>query len=83
MATQSLAVKLQEELLDKGYKYLRLCDEESTNPVVKHYTLEKSAEIDTRYCLDNELIPLESERALEILNIFLKPTIIHPNPTEV
>jgi hypothetical protein len=84
LTTNQVAVKkLQAELLDKGYKYLRLCDEESTNPVVKHYTIEKSSDVDSRYCIDNSLIELEDEKAIEILDCFLNPIVIHPNPLEV
>ena len=40
------SVFIQRKLLEAGFKYLRLCDTESTSPEIKHYTLEENIDAD-------------------------------------
>jgi len=72
--------KLQEKLVQAGYKYLRLCDSESTIPAIKHYTLEKSKDADSAFCPDNLFVEIDSVEAEKVFDYFLNPTILHPNP---
>jgi hypothetical protein len=46
-------LSIQTKLLEAGFKYLRLCDTESTRPEIKHYTLEKELGADTDFCSIN------------------------------
>lgn len=77
------SIKLRDKLIQAGYKYLRLCDTESTNPEIQHYTLEKSLEVDSDSCMINSFVDMESEEGMQILDRFLNPIVIHPNPLEV
>lgn len=76
-------LSLQTKLLENGFKYLRLCDFESTSPDIKHYTLEKELGADTDFCTINEYIDLSSEKGLKIIDCFLNPSLIHPNPLDI
>jgi hypothetical protein len=76
-------LSLQTKLLENGFKYLRLCDFESTSPDIKHYTLEKELGADTDFCTFNEYIDLSSEKGLKIIDCFLNPSLIHPNPLDI
>ncbi len=76
-------LSLQTKLLENGFKYLRLCDTESTSPEIKHYTLEKELGADTDFCSINEYIDISTEKGLRILDCFLNPSLIHPNPLDI
>jgi hypothetical protein len=76
-------LSLQTKLLENGFKYLRLCDTESTSPEIKHYTLEKELGADTDFCSINEYIDISTEKGLRILDRFLNPSLIHPNPLDI
>jgi hypothetical protein len=76
-------IQLRKELVQSGYQYLRLCDSESTEPEIKHFTLEKSKDADQGFCVDNVFVDLESDEAEKNLDRFLNPTVIHPNPMDV
>ena len=79
----SKSLQLQTKLLENGFNYLRLCDYESTSPEIKHYTLEKELNADSNYCVINTYIEISSEKGLLILESFLNPIIIHPNPLDI
>lgn len=81
MATPT--IKLQEKLVQAGYKYLRLCDTASTHPETKHYTLEEALGADANYCIINEYTEINTEEGLIILENYLNPTIIYPNPLDI
>ena len=76
-------IKLQEKLVQAGYKYLRLCDTEIGVPEISHYTLEKSKDADPSFCVDNVYVDIESEEAQKILDWFLNPIVIYPNPIDI
>ena len=77
-------LSFQTKLLENGFKYLRLCDtESSTSPEIKHYTLEKELGADTDFCSINEYIDISTEEGLRILDCFLNPSLIHPNPLDI
>ncbi len=76
-------LSLQTKLLENGFKYLRLCDTESTLPEIKHYTLEKELGADPDFCSINEYIDISTEKGLRILDCFLNPSLIHPNPLDI
>ena len=73
----SKSLQLQTKLLEVGYNYLRLCDTESTNPEIKHYTLEKELNADPNFCIIN------TDAGLSILENYLNPSLIHPNPLDI
>ena len=77
------SISLQETLLDAGFKYLRLCDTESTSPEINHYTLEKELGADSDFCLINTYTEISSDYGLRILDNFLNPSLIHPNPLDI
>jgi hypothetical protein len=82
--TMNKSLQLQAKLLEVGFKYLRLCDtESSTSPDIKHYTLENELGADTDFCTINEYIDLSSEKGLRIIDCFLNPSLIHPNPLDI
>jgi hypothetical protein len=76
-------LSLQTKLLENGFNYLRLCDYESTSPGIKHYTLEKELGANTDFCSINEYIDISAEKGLRILDRFLNPSLIHPNPLDI
>jgi len=76
----SKTITLQTKLVEKGFNYLRLCDSESTNPEIKHYTLEKTSDADADFCIINKFTEINSEDGLVILENYLNPTKIYPNP---
>ena len=74
-------LSLQTKLLENGFKYLRLCDtESSTSPEIMHYTLEKELGADANFCSINDYTDIITEKGLRILDRFLNPSLIHPNP---
>jgi hypothetical protein len=74
-------LSLQTKLLENGFKYLRLCDtESSTSPEIMHYTLEKELGADANFCSINDYTDVGTEKGLRILDRFLNPSLIHPNP---
>jgi hypothetical protein len=75
--------QLQTKLLEAGFKYLRLCDTESTSPEIMHYTLEKELGADTDFCSINQYTDISTEEGLRILDRFLNPSLIHPNPLDI
>jgi hypothetical protein len=75
--------QLQTKLLEAGFKYLRLCDTESTSPEIKHYTLEESLDADANFCSINQYTDISTEEGLRILDRFLNPSLIHPNPLDI
>jgi hypothetical protein len=75
--------QLQTKLLEAGFKYLRLCDTESTSPEIKHYTLEESLDADANFCSINQYTDISTEEGLRILDCFLNPSLIHPNPLDI
>ena len=79
----NISLQLQAKLLEVGFKYLRLCDTESTSPEIKHYTLEKDLGANTDYCTINSYTEIGSEDGLRILDSYLNPTLIHPNPLDI
>jgi hypothetical protein len=76
-------LQLQEKLLENGFKYLRLCDTVSARPEIKHFTLEKELGADADFCLINIYTEISSDDGLRILESFLNPTIIYPNPLDI
>lgn len=78
-----ISLQLQAKLLEVGFKYLRLCDTESTSPEIKHYTLEKDLGANTDYCTINSYTEIGSDDGLRILDSYLNPTLIHPNPLDI
>lgn len=81
--TMYISLQLQAKLLEVGFKYLRLCDTESTSPEIKHYTLEKDLGANTDYCTINSYTEIGSDDGLRILDSYLNPTLIHPNPLDI
>ncbi len=79
----SKSLKLQTKLLEAGFNYLRLCDTASTNPETNHYTLEKELGADSDFCLINTYTEISSDYGLRILDNFLNPSLIHPNPLDI
>ena len=79
----SKSLQLQTKLLEVGYNYLRLCDTESTNPEIKHYTLEKELNADPNFCIINIYTEITSDAGLSILENYLNPSLIHPNPLDI
>jgi hypothetical protein len=78
------SLQLQTKLLESGFKYLRLCDtESSTSPEIMHYTLEKELGADTDFCSINKYIDISTEDGIRILDCFLNPSLIHPNPLDI
>lgn len=77
------SVCIQTKLLEAGFKYLRLCDTESTSPEIMHYTLEKDLGANTDYCTINSYTEIGSDDGLRILDSYLNPTLIHPNPLDI
>jgi hypothetical protein len=77
------SLSVQTKLLEAGFKYLRLCDTESTSPEIKHYTLEKDLGANTDYCTINSYTEIGSDDGLRILDSYLNPTLIHPNPLDI
>jgi hypothetical protein len=78
------SLQLQTKLLENGFKYLRLCDtESSTSPEIMHYTLEKELGADTDFCSINQYTDISTEEGLRILDSYLNPTLIHPNPLDI
>ena len=77
------SIFIQTKLLEAGFKYLRLCDTESTSPEIKHYTLEKDLGANTDYCTINSYTEIGSDDGLRILDSYLNPTLIHPNPLDI
>jgi hypothetical protein len=77
------SLSIQTKLLEAGFKYLRLCDTESTSPEIKHYTLEKELNADPNFCIINTYTEISSEKGLLILDRFLNPSLIHPNPLDI
>ena len=78
------SLQLQTKLLENGFNYLRLCDtESSTSPEIMHYTLEKDLGANTDYCTINSYIEIGSDDGLRILDSYLNPTLIHPNPLDI
>ncbi len=77
------SLQLQTKLLEAGFKYLRLCDTESTSPEIKHYTLQEKLGADTDFCSINVYTDISTEKGLRILDCFLNPTLIHPNPLDI
>jgi hypothetical protein len=75
--------QLQTKLLEAGFKYLRLCDTESTSPEIKHYTLEENIDADANFCSINQYTDISTEEGLRILDCFLNPSLIHPNPLDI
>jgi hypothetical protein len=75
--------QLQTKLLEAGFKYLRLCDTESTSPEIKHYTLEENLDADANFCSINQYTDISTEEGLRILDCFLNPSLIHPNPLDI
>jgi len=78
--TMNKSLQLQTKLLEAGFNYLRLCDTESTSPEIKHYTLEKTSDADADFCIINKYTEINSEEGLVILENYLNPTKIYPNP---
>jgi len=77
-------LSLQTKLLENGFKYLRLCDtESSTSPEIMHYTLEKELGADANFCSINDYTDIITEKGLRILDRFLNPSLIHPNPLDI
>ena len=81
--TMNKSLQLQTKLLEAGFKYLRLCDTESTSPEIKHYTLEESLDADANFCSINQYTDISTEEGLRILDCFLNPSLIHPNPLDI
>jgi hypothetical protein len=77
------SVFIQTKLLEAGFKYLRLCDTESTCPEIKHYTLEENIDADANFCSINQYTDISTEEGLRILDCFLNPSLIHPNPLDI
>lgn len=77
------SLSIQTKLLEAGFKYLRLCDTESTSPEIMHYTLEKDLGANTDYCTINSYTEIGSDNGLRILDSYLNPTLIHPNPLDI
>jgi hypothetical protein len=77
------SLSIQTKLLEAGFKYLRLCDFESTSPEIKHYKLEKELGDDADFCIINTYTEISTEIGLSILENYLNPTIIYPNPLEI
>lgn len=77
------SLSIQTKLLEAGFKYLRLCDTESTSPEIMHYTLEKDLGANTDYCTINSYTEIGSGDGLRILDSYLNPTLIHPNPLDI
>jgi len=77
------SLQLQAKLLETGFNYLRLCDTESTSPEIMHYTLEKDLGANTDYCTINSYTEIGSDDGLRILDSYLNPTLIHPNPLDI
>ena len=75
--------KVQTKLLEAGFNYLRLCDTESTSPEIMHYTLEKDLGVDSNYCPINSYTEIGSDKGLRIIDCFLNPSLIHPNPLDI
>jgi hypothetical protein len=48
-----------------------------------HYTLEKDLGANTDYCTINSYIEIGSDDGLRILDSYLNPTLIHPNPLDI
>jgi hypothetical protein len=76
-------LSLQKKLLENGFKYLRLCDTESTSPEIMHYTLEKDLGADPNHCSINSYTEIGSDKGLRIIDCFLNPSLIHPNPLDI
>ena len=74
---------LREKLVKEGYRYLHHCDTEASVPETEHYILVKSTDVDCSSCINNVFIDLSSDDALTILDRFLNPIAIHPNPLEI
>ena len=81
--TMTRSLQLQTKLLEAGFNYLRLCDTESTSPEIRHYTLEKDLGANTDYCTINSYTEIGSDDGLRILDSYLNPTLIHPNPLDI
>jgi hypothetical protein len=83
MATQSPAVKLQNELLDKGFRSIEKCDIIDDGVVtITHYALSK----EIRPSDNRETCPLyhwhhlADEEAVQILEKWISQTVIYPDP---
>lgn len=83
MATQSRAAKLQNELLDKGFRSIEKCDIIDDGVVnLTHYALSKGI----RPSDNRETCPLyywyhlADEEALQILEKWISQTVIYPDP---
>jgi len=81
--TMNKSLQLQTKLLEAGFNYLRLCDTESLRPEIKHYTLEKELGADADFCIINNYTEISTEIGLSIIENYLNPTIIYPNPLEI
>jgi hypothetical protein len=81
--TMTRSLQLQAKLLETGFNYLRLCDFESTSPEIRHYTLEEALNADPNFCIINTYTEISSDEGLRILDRFLNPSLIHPNPLDI
>ena len=81
--TMTRSLQLQAKLLENGFNYLRLCDTESTSPEIRHYTLEEALGADPNFCIINTYTEISSDEGLRILDRFLNPSLIHPNPLDI
>jgi hypothetical protein len=83
MAKKSPAIKLQEELLEKGFRSIELCDDQDDHMVtITHYSLSKRDKPSENPdpCLMYKWFSLGSDEAVEILEKWMDQTAIHPDP---
>jgi hypothetical protein len=77
------AAKLQNDLLEKGFRSIERCDDLDDGIVtISHYVLskdEKPSEISSD-CPLHKLFDLTSEEAVEILQKWMNQTVIYPDP---
>jgi hypothetical protein len=83
MAEIKAAVKLQEQLLEKGFKSIEFCDdiEDGLVTISHHYlTKDEGPSKDTKPCLNHKWYDLASVEAVQILEKWMAQTEIFPDP---
>jgi hypothetical protein len=83
MSVKKEAVKLQNELLEKGFRSIERCDDHDDYMVtITHYSLSKSDKPseNTELCFLYKWFDLGSEEAVEILEKWMDQSTIYPDP---